>query len=381
MGIAPGSKAVIPLLLLMSLLLGLGACGGSSKRAANKLAEDSAAAQDFSGSLTFKNVTLEQVDEQGRLLWKVKAKQARYSRDQKIARIENPTGELFQDGKLVYRITAKQGEVRQDTFRIFLQEDIVATDTQNGVVLRGKELEWLPKQDTLIVRQNVTGTHPKMQMAAQEGRLFSRLKRLELLGKIVATSKDPALQLKSERLVWEMGKDLVMSDRPIQIDRFVTKTTTDQATGESAEVNLKTKVATLRRNAQLLLTEPPLKINSPIIVWNVNQQTVASDQRLTVLHREQKVTFTANRGQIDLAKRVFYLTGKVQGDAERNQSRLRSDNLTWFISTQQVQAEGNVVYRQANPPFNLTGPKAYGKLQDQTIVVSGGSVITEFVPQ
>jgi hypothetical protein len=38
-----------------------------------------------------------------------------------------------------------------------------------------------------------------------------------------------------------------------------------------------------------------------------------------------------------------------------------------------------------NPPFNVTGPTAVGKLQDQSIVVSGGGtggsrVVTEIIP-
>ena len=43
-----------------------------------------------------------------------------------------------------------------------------------------------------------------------------------------------------------------------------------------------------------------------------------------------------------------------------------------------------MVYRQLNPVFNLTGPRAAGQLKDQTVVVKGdgggGQVVTEIVP-
>jgi len=49
----------------------------------------------------------------------------------------------------------------------------------------------------------------------------------------------------------------LIGDRPVQIDRYKGKTITDRATANSPG-QLKTKVATLRQNAQLKLLEPPL---------------------------------------------------------------------------------------------------------------------------
>lgn len=366
-----------PLVLLL-LVLSLGACSNRN-RAADQLAKDSAAAKQFDGSLTFKDVTLQQFDEKGRLLWKVKAKQAQYSEDQKIAKIQTPAGELFQDGKLVFRITALRGEVQQDGQRIFLKDQIVATDIRDGVVLRGKELEWLPKQDTLIVRQNLTGSHPQVQASAQEARAYSRARRLELIGRVTATTKDPALRLQTDRLTWQMAKHLIVSDRPIQIDRLVKQAVTDRAASQKAEVNLKTKTATLKEQAKLALTTPPLNIASDALIWNLEAQTVASSQPITVLHREQQIQLSGDRGQLDLQPRIFYLVGNVRAISQ-SQSRLNAASLTWNIPTQAVLAEGNVSYQQPDPPINLSGPRAVGKLQDQTIVMNGGRVVTEIVP-
>ena len=374
------SGAIAIRLSLVLLLLGIGACGGPKNRTAEKLAQDSTAVQNFDNNLTFNDVTLEQVNEQGKLLWKVKAKQARYSKDQKIASVQNPEGELFQDGKLVYRIKAQTGEVQKDGQAIFLKGQIVATDVQSGAVLQGNELEWRPKDDLLLVRNNLTGTHPQLQASAREAKAFSRSRRIEFFGQVTATSKDPDFGFKTEHLIWQIAQQLIIADQPVQIDRYTNAVVTDQATANQAEVNLKAKVATLKQDAQLSLADPPLQIGSNSMVWNLNAQTVVADQPVNVLHREQQVALSGNQGRAELEPRIVYLTGNVQGNGQRNQSQLAADQLTWNIPTQQIEATGNVVYSQANPPFNLKGPKASGTLQDQNIVVSGGRVVTEIIP-
>jgi LPS export ABC transporter protein LptC len=147
----------------------LSACN-SQNQTEKKLKKDTAATE-IEGSLIFNNVTLDQADEKGRPLWKVKAKQATYSKDKKTAQIEKPTGDLFQDGKVVLQVSANSGEVqiRQTGNKIFLKGQIKATDIRNGAIFRGDELEWSPKEDLLVVRNNLKGEHPQLQATAKKG--------------------------------------------------------------------------------------------------------------------------------------------------------------------------------------------------------------------
>jgi hypothetical protein len=50
-----------------------------------------------------------------------------------------------------------------------------------------------------------------------------------------------------------------------------------------------------------------------------------------------------------------------------------------------MEAQGNVVYKQVEPPMTFTGEKAVGNIQTENIVVSGGNsqgrVVTEIIPQ
>lgn len=198
-------------------------------------------------------------------------------------------------------------------------------------------------------------------------------------GKVVAQATDPALQMRTEHLNWYVKQQKLIGDRFIEIDRYKGKTISDRATANGATVDLNTKIATLQPKGQLTSSEPPLQVNSDSLSWNLNSETVTANQPVRVVHRQQQVTLTANRGRMDLTKNIVYLTGKVYAIGQRQQS-LNSQNLTWYVPTQLVEATGDVVYQQVEPPASFRGQKAVGKLQEQNVVVSGGTVVTKIVP-
>ncbi|MCP2729112.1 LPS export ABC transporter periplasmic protein LptC [Limnofasciculus baicalensis] len=359
----------------------LSACQ-SSTRTEKKIQKDTAATE-IEGSLVFNNVTLNQADEKGSPLWQVKAKKATYIKDKKIANIEQPTGDLFQDGKLVLRVSADSGEVHEDGEKVLLKGHIIATDTRNGAVLNGDELEWFPKQDLLWVRNNLKGSHPQLQATGNEGRYFTRQEQLELQGKVAAIAKDPDLQMKTEHLIWQIKDKKLIGDKRMQMERYKDKIVTDRVESDLSEYNLTTKIAILKQNIQLTSIDPPLLIASNSAIWDVKGQTVLSDQPVKIIHQKEQVVITGNQGRVDLVRRVANLTGGVQGVGSRNQSQLYATQMRWDIPTQNIDASGNVIYKQLNPPLNVTGATAKGKLQDQSIVVNSGAgsrVVTEIIP-
>lgn len=364
---------------LIGLLLTTGACGNRNQ-AAEKIARDTQQIEDFDNSLTFNAVTLEEFDDKGRLWWKVKASKASYSKDKQVARLQQPMGEFFQDGKSIMQVKGQQGEVQQNGQTIFLRGNIVATDTRDGLVMQGDEMEWQPRNDLLIVRNHVTGTHRQMKIAAKEGRFFSRMQRMELQGQVVAQATNPELQFKSDRVVWQIPQQTLTSDRPLQIDRFEKKVITDQASANQGVANLKTKTITLKQDAKLTVANPPAQLASNALVWNLQEQTITSDQLLTINNPQQQVTLSGSQGRMDLKNKMLYLAGDVRGVGTKNQSQLNADRLNWNLTTQRFEADGNVRYEQGQPPMNLAGPKATGTLQGQNILVSGGRVVTEFIP-
>lgn len=373
-------STVASLMISTVLLVGLTACGESGNRAEEKIAEDSAAADNFENELVFNDVTLEQLDNEGDVGWIVNAAIARYSKDRKIARVEKPTGELYQNGEVVFKVKAERGEVYQDGRQIFLKDSIVAVDTRDGTVLRGEELEWKPQEDLLIVRKNLTGTHDKADLSAREARFFSQQRRLELQGEVVMKAEEPPLQLRGEKLEWKLDAQQVIAPESIQIDRYEGDKVTDRAVSEQATVNLETKTATLKQNAELTVLDPPLRVNSNELIWDLNAKLITSNVPVSVLHRQEQVRLSGNTGWLDISKKIFYLRENVQAFGGNDNTQLSANQLDWSIPSQEFEARGNVVFRQSDPQMTLNGPQAKGKLEDQTIVISGGRVVTEIIP-
>lgn len=370
----------VTLPLVMIGLLTVAGCR-QGNRGAERLAEDSSAAQNLDSNLVFENLTLEQANEQGQTLWSVQAEKVVYSPDQQSANVTNPDGELYQDGQAIYRIQAQSGEIRRDGDRILLRGNVVATDLKSGAILRGNRLEWRPKNDLLIVRGNVQGTHPRMQFSADEARASNKKRQIEISGQIQAqTLEDPFLRLQGEEIVWKVDDEKVLSNRPIQVQRIQGQQVIDQANGNQGDVNLQTRVVVLKDDATLTLTDPPLQITGSVLQWNANEQTLVSDQPLTVVQRQEQIVLTADRGRMEFQPKMAYFTGNVRAVDQTGESQLTADRVTWNVGTQRVEAEGNVVYVQPDPPATLRGPRAVGKLKDQTIVVSGGRVETQIIP-
>lgn len=366
---------------LVGLLMLATACGGIGSRTADKIAKDSKQVQEFDNSLTFNDLSLEGFDKKGRLWWKVKAKQANYSKDKEIARISQPAGELYQDGKAIVEVSAQSGEVRQDGETILLKGQILAKDKRNGMILKGGELEWQPQKDLLIVRDNVTGNYKETIVSAKGGKFLTRAKKLELEGNVVAVSKDPNATFKSDRVVWLVEQKKLMSDVPLQIaGNTPGSSSQSQAASGKGAIDLNSKTATLSQGTTITLNNPPIQVTGNALVWNINGKTVVSDEPVTIVNPKQRVTLTSDRGRLDISTKTAYLTGNVRGIGQKNQSQLGANTLTYNLTSQYFVAEGGVTYRQADPPFNLAGPRATGKVQDQMIVVSGGRVVTEFIP-
>ena len=371
--------------LWFTLLLSLVACQPQNKlEDAVKDASDSSPSEEIEGRLVLKNATLEQSDEQGNTLWKIQAQEAVYTDDKATAQLDNLKGHLFRDGEVVMQVTAKQGTILEDGKKILLKKQIVAIDPRNQAVIKGEEVEWLTQEDVLIVRQKITGDHPQLRASAKQGKYYTGEQRLELEGNIIATTKQPPLQMKTEQLSWRIAQKQVTGKKPMRIDRYDKNIVTDRIVADTSEINLATNIAILRNNIELKSLKPRLQIATNSAVWNIKQRLIRSDTPIQIVHPEEKITLSANEGTADLIKETVNLKGGVRGVSLTNKGDLYAQEMTWDIPTQIVKAQGNVIYKQTNPQFNLNGATAVGRLQDQSIVVDGGEggrrVITEIVP-
>ncbi len=365
--------------VLTIALLGIGSCRVPQP------SQPSPKPAAIEAKLELDNLSFQQVDKQGKPLWKVRAQKGVYTPDRKRAQVANLEGDLYQDGKIVMHVTAKSGEVEQEGEKIFLRGDVVTKEVRNQLVVVGQEVEWQPKADLLTIRERVQATQAnKFQANATEGKYISRKQQLDLSGKITAFSSDPRLAMQTDRLTWLVGNQKVTGDRPIQIQRYQDNQITARVTANRSSTALDRQIVNLQGAVQLNSLKPPIKVDGESFSWNLQQELVTADRPLTIVHLQEAVTFNANAGELNLQKSIATLTGNATGVATRNRTNLRADRLIWEITSQQIVGTGNVVYQQTDPVIKFAGTRGIGKLQDRSIVVSGDGkqqVRTEFIPE
>ena len=369
--------------LILLFLLSIVACQSSQQ--GSQTVETSGETRDET-NLKLQNATLEQSNAEGEILWKIQVDEAKYSPDRKTANLTAVKGNIFEDGKVVLQVKSDYGVIQKDGAEIFLKENVVAVDPRNKAVLRSEEVEWQPKASLLTVRKNVRGSHPQLEASANEGKYNTREQKLELNGKIKATSEQQRLQLETEHLIWEVAKQTVIGDRPLKMIKFQDKTITDRLVANKAKVLLDKKQIIVKENIEYKSLKPPLQIATNEIIWHYQTRQVYSSEPVQLIQYAQNITITGNEGHVNLAENMAYLKGGVKGNSQMNDSKLYANNLTWNIVDQTIEADGNVIYEQnQNPKFNLTGEKAVGTLVDNNIVVTNSDrqqrVVTEIFPE
>jgi LPS export ABC transporter protein LptC len=333
--------------------------------------------------LTINNFSVEQSDPSGKLWWRLKAKQAVYTVDRKVAKAIDLVGELYQDNQVVLKLSAKAVDVEQDGQKIFLRGDVTAKETRNNLVVLSQELEWRPTEDLLTISKNVRANHPKVQAQGGRGKYVSRKQRLEMFDRIVAWAPEQNIRLQTDYLQWQVDAQKITGNKPVQVEHYRDRQLLEQVNANQLSYSLDQQTVQLQDNVQFKSVNPPITFTAGSARWQVQQQLITAADSLQIIHKQEQATFTANNGAIDLSKNVATLTGNAQGLATRNQAKLRADRLTWQIDNQQIVGTGNVRYQQQEPTLTLTGVKGVGKLQDQSVVVTGNSqqlVETQIIP-
>ncbi|MEL6320653.1 MAG: LPS export ABC transporter periplasmic protein LptC [Cyanobacteria bacterium J06626_14] len=342
--------------------------------------------EELEAGLTLRDVTLEQQDDDGQLLWRVDADEVTYSPDQESANLVRLEGELYQDGELIYRVKADRGQIQENGQIIFLEQNIFANGIQNKMELTGDALEWRPEEDFMLVQGNLTGTHPQIRAQANEARISNREKRVDFTGEVVVSTvvsepqQEPWTKLQANTMQWLWEAEELGSNQPLRVERFENNRVTEVLNGQKGRFELAENRATVTDGVQVQLIEVPLTIQSEQAVWNVEQENIQVDRPVRIDNQEEKVTVTAQQGQLDIAQNLVFLNQDVSLVGQENDSRLNANRLTWNLADQTVLAEGAVNYRQSDPPVTVRGPRARGRIEEQTVVIDGGRVVTEIVP-
>lgn len=360
------------LLLLLLLGSGTGLLQGCAPRL--KGIQDEIENLEPIDDLTFNDITLEQSEEDGTPLWTLEAKRATYRTDNQIAVVEEPAGLIFQDGKAVYGVEGKTGEVYNDGERIVLKGTVVVKQLVENAIVSGDELEWLPQEDRLILRNNLRGTYKDFSLKADKVEFQGQSNQMTLSGAIEAVLQNSRIRLKTDALTWFIQEERMVGDRPVVLEHFAAEdpaTVIDRATGLGLQVDLASQRSTLQPEAKLSLQKPAFEISSATIIWDAKTNRVESPQPITILSRSDRTTVTAQQGVMELESQLTTLTGQVRGYSPAQEARLEADRLVWNVPQDQVEATGKVTYRRASPLLEMTGSRAVGNLSAETLEVTG----------
>ena len=321
--------------------------------------------------LVLNNAILEQSNKQQKTVWKIKADNIVYSEDKQIATLNKVVGNLWQDGTIIFKISAKSGEIRDNGNIILLNEKIIASDPRNGGIINTDVVEWRPQENLLLIKEKLNGTHPNLQVTAESGKYFTDIEQLEIQGNVVATTNQPSLQLKSDRLEWSIVQNEINSPGAVELIQYnEEQTITDKLVSDRAQVNLVSKTATLNNNIELITLDPPLQVATNFFSWNYLTRVGKTDQPIQILDRDRQISLTGNQGEINLQQQLAKLQDGVKGINQQEASELYARQLIWQIDSEKVEATGNVIYEQADPQARLTGEKAVGTLSDNNIIVT-----------
>jgi lipopolysaccharide export system protein LptA len=346
------------------------------------------------GGVSFSDVVLAQTDPKGKLLWKFQAKGVKSSEGQQpIATAQSIKGQLYEAGKPVFDIAAEQGTVRQTTQQVSLRGKIQVTDRQHRMVFRGREAQWNPQTGQLMVRGGLMVTHPKLRLWANTLRASKQGNAIQVQGSVVMetlASADPRnsqrVRLKANQAAWNVAQQSFQAgtasnngQQPtVQIEQLNPIGEKAVALAGEAKADLKGGVVALRSPVRLTMGD--VILTSRELRWETLAGRISTRELLQLQDPRRQVTVLANGGLVEQARNLVDLQGKVEVTGLKDRARLSSDRLLWNTKTERIEALGNVNYVQETPAFTLRGPRAVGKIEEQTLRISGGDVVTEILP-
>ncbi len=347
------------------------------------------------GTVTLSNVVLAQTNNQGSLLWKLQARGVTYGQTQQVVNANALQGQLYQAGQPIFDLTAQRGQVQQTDKTIRLQGNIKVVDRKRKLVFKGREANWNPQDGVLQVKKDLTVAHPEVQVWANTLTASNRGQTVQVFGNVVMETRrgqggadQSRLRLKTDRATWQVDRQSMRAGTPaadaqqasVQIERLGAGGAQDSALAGEVEADFTQGVLVLRRPAHLTVGRSPVTLTAPELSWDTKRQRLTAPGLLRVEDRRQQVTIIANQGMYDQGQNLIDLQGNVEVVGLRDRARLTTDQLFWRPESQLIEALGNVNFVNPSPAFQLRGPRAVGKIAEQTIRVSGGNVVTEIVP-
>jgi len=333
---------------------------------------------------TLHQVILKRTDRKGQLLWQVQAAEVERV-DAQILRLRQLRGTFYQNREAVYVFQSSQGQVDQQATFIRLQGPIVVENVRDRSTLHSQNIQWHPQSGQLIAQSGVALHHPHFQLRGQRLQASTRTHDAQISGTTTLKLPGRGWQLQAHQLTWLPHQGTIQAHSPAS-EMVVLKSTAghspgaipwQQAQAQWMELDLQSRQLSLHDSVQLDFIQPQIQLNSPQLIMDWVGQEWQSPQGIQI--QSQGITGTAKQGSFDRS-RILRLQNQVRIQGLPHQAHLRAQQLTWNLTTQDLKAQGEVVYHQPVPWMKLTGKNASANLRQQTLEVQGGEAVAEILP-
>lgn len=323
--------------------------------------------EDGPSPFVFRRLDLKQQDPSGRPSWELSSPEARYDLGRRLARVVKPRGLIYRNGAPLYRLQAGSGIVINDGEVIQLEGGIrLQRLGPDPVVLRASRVRWIPSRQLIELDRHPEARDRHTRLRSDTARLLIARDRLELRGRPALQQRrnatdplDPLpagraqIEVKVASLDWSPRSGRLSAIGPVQARRD----RQPAASGKDLEPPLDLEARSLGGNTlqQRLRLEGPVRINQPPATV-MEARDVALDLARTLAGGE---------GGCRLLRRDQVLT---------------ASRCSWNWRTQQISAEGDVVFRGGRPAQLSRGSLLSGRLGDEghvTLTAPGSRVISQ----
>ena len=274
--------------------------------------------------LIYEDITLTQARPDGGILWRLQARLAEYESPPEngaapvqlgSAHLQAVEGEFFDEDNRAIRTRAEQGSAYPGERRLELRGQVEVESERDNLRLEAQRVEWLPEQRLLQAEGQV-----KVELLEGQG------------------------SLQGERLLVDFGQ------AQMQLENW------DPTQPVRAEYR-----------------DPDLELAASRFLWQFGVGEVQAVGSVEVYAPLQALRLRGEQLRAPLPLTELRILGNGQAKAEQTGQELQAQEIRWRIGSTQLQAQGNVRYRQPGQALTVRGNQGILDWQANTARIQGNS--------
>lgn len=274
--------------------------------------------------LIYEDITLTQARPDGAILWRLQARLAEYESPPEngaapvqlgSAHLQAVEGEFFDEDNRAIRTRAERGSAYPGERRLELTGQVEVESERDNLRLQAQRVEWLPEQ-----------------------------RRLQAEGQVKVELLEGQGSLQGERLLVDFGQ------AQMQLENW------DPTQPVRAEYR-----------------DPDLELAASRFLWQFGVGEVQAVGSVEVYAPLQALRLRGEQLRAPLPLTELRILGNGQAKAEQTGQELEAQEIRWRIGSTQLQARGNVRYRQPGQALTVRGNQGILDWQANTARIQGNS--------